>query len=431
MFSLLIKQGDRGPRVQLLQLGLTRAGFAPRGGTDGVFGPGTRDALLGFQRANSLRADAVAGPETTAALGPWLNGYTTVTVRPGDTMYKLARRFSADLAAVMAANPGADPLNLRIGSKLVVPLPFDVVPENVALTSELLALCIEGLAARYPFTETFSAGRSVMGRGLSVVSIGKCQKSLFLNAAHHANEWITGLFALRFVENYLKAVASGGDIEGYDAASIYSAVRFVCLPLVNPDGADLVTGFIAPGSARYEDALAMNFPPVAFPSGWKANIEGTDLNLQYPAGWQNAREIKFSQGFTSPGPRDYVGPSALSAPESRAVYDFTLAHDFALTISYHTQGEVIYRKYLDYMPPRSLEIANEFARLSGYEVADTPYESGYAGYKDWYIYRFLRPGYTIEAGRGVSPLPISDFGGIYTANAGIMAYGLETAGLKS
>ena len=425
MFSLLIKQGDRGPRVQLLQLGLTRAGFPPRGGTDGVFGPGTRDALLRFQRANQLRADAIAGPKTYAALGPWLTGYTTVTVKPGDTMYKLARRFSADLAAVIAANPGADPLNLRIGSKLAVPLPFDVVPEDIALTSELLALCIEGLAARYPFMETSSAGRSVMGRGLSAVSIGKGQKSLFLNAAHHANEWITGLFALRFVENYLKAVASGGDIEGYDAASLYSAVRFVCLPLVNPDGADLVTGFIAPGSARYEDALAMNFPPVAFPSGWKANIEGTDLNLQYPAGWEKAREIKFAQGYTRPGPRDYVGPAPLTAPESLAVYELTKANDFQMTLSYHTAGEVVYWKYDGFEPPRSRKTGEKLSAASGYPLETTPYESGYAGYKDWFIQAYDRPGYTIEAGSGSSPLPLSQFRSIYAANAPLVAAALD------
>jgi g-D-glutamyl-meso-diaminopimelate peptidase len=411
--------------VQLLQLGLTRASYPPRGGTDGVFGPGTRDALLRFQMGNQLRADAIAGPKTYAALRPWLTGYTTVTVKPGDTMYKLARRFSADLAAVMAANPGADPLNLRIGSKLAVPLPFDVVPEDIALTSELLSLCIKGLAARYPFMETSSAGRSVMGRELSVVSIGKGQKSLFLNAAHHANEWITGLFALRFVENYLKAVVSGGDIEAYDAASLYSAVRFACLPLVNPDGTDLVTGFIAPGSAQYEDALAMNYPPVAFPSGWKANIEGTDLNLQYPAGWEKAREIKFAQGYTRPGPRDYVGPAPLTAPESLAVYELTKASDFLMTLSYHTAGEVIYWKYDGFEPPRSREIGEKLSAASGYPLETTPYGSGYAGYKDWFIQSYDRPGYTVEAGSGTSPLPLSQFRSLYAANAPLVAAALD------
>ena len=62
------------------------------------------------------------------------------------------------------------------------------------------------------------------------------------------------------------------------------------------------------------------------------------LTFEYPAGWENAREIKVAQGITSPAPRDYVGISPLIAPESRAVYDFTLKHDFALTFVLSLSG---------------------------------------------------------------------------------------------
>ena len=49
------------------------------------------------------------------------------------------------------------------------------------------------------------------------------------------------------------------------------------------------------------------------------------------------------------------------------------------------------------------------ARASGYALELTPAESGYAGYKDWFIQTYNRPGYTVEAGSGVSPLPLSEF----------------------
>ena len=48
-----------------------------------------------------------------------------------------------------------------------------------------------------------------------------------------------------------------------------------------------------------------------------------DLNLQFPAGWEQAKEIKFSQGYTMPAPKNYVGTTPISEPESRAIYDFT------------------------------------------------------------------------------------------------------------
>lgn len=157
-----------------------------------------------------------------------------------------------------------------------------------------------------------------------------------------------------------------------------------------------------------------------FPSGWKANIRGTDLNLQYPAGWEQARENKFALGVVSPAPADYVGPSPLSAPESRAMYDFTLALSPQLTLSYHTQGEVIYWRYLDLEPKDARSVADTLAAVSGYSVEDTPFASGFAGYKDWFISRFDRPGFTVEAGRGVNPLPIGDFDKIYADNLGIL-----------
>ena len=89
-----------------------------------------------------------------------------------------------------------------------------------------------------------------------------------------------------------------------------------------------------------------------------------DLNLQFPAGWERAKEIKFAQGFTSPAPRDFVGDGPLVAPESLALYNFTLSHNFRLILAYHTQGRVIYWRFLDYLPPASYYIGEHFSRLS-------------------------------------------------------------------
>ena len=208
-----------------------------------------------------------------------------------------------------------------------------------------------------------------------------------------------------------------------------STTTLAIAPCVDPDGLDLVTGDLTGGPA-YESAAAIagDFPGIPFPSGWKANIRGTDLNLQYPAGWEKAREIKFSQGYTRPAPRDFVGTAPLSAPESRAMFNYTKLFSPALTLSYHSQGQVIYWKYLDLEPPGSREIAESFGRVSGYLVEETPYASGHAGYKDWYIQDFNRPGYTIEVGLGENPLPLSQFDSIYEDNLGILVLGLTATG---
>ena len=147
---------------------------------------------------------------------------------------------------------------------------------------------------------------------------------------------------------------------------------------------------------------------------------GVDLNLQYPAGWLQAREIKFDQGFTRPGPRDYVGRAPLTQLESRALLGYTEFIDPALVLAFHTQGQLIFWTFRDIQVPGAEELGREFARLSGYTLADVPYESSFAGYKDWFIQEFRRPGYTVEAGSGVNPLPLEQFPEIYDACLGIL-----------
>ena len=150
---------------------------------------------------------------------------------------------------------------------------------------------------------------------------------------------------------------------------------------------------------------------------------GVDLNLQFPAGWEQAKEIKYSQGFNKPAPRDFVGYGPLTEPESLAIYNFTLRHDFRLILAYHSQGKVIYWQFQDYNPPMSLEIGEQFSASSGYSLEETPFNSSFAGYKDWFIQNYNKPGYTIEVGIGENPLPISQFDEIYNDNLGILVLG--------
>lgn len=194
--------------------------------------------------------------------------------------------------------------------------------------------------------------------------------------------------------------------------------------MVNPDGVDLVNDYLKSG-INYENAknISNNYPEIPFPSGWKANIRGVDLNLQFPAGWENAREIKYSQGYISPAPRDFVGYGPLTEPEALALYNFTLSNNFKLVLTYHTQGKEIYWQFQNYTPQNSLAIGTAFANSSGYVLADTPYNSSFAGYKDWFIQQYRRPGFTIEAGLGENPLPISQFNEIYNDNIGILIQG--------
>ena len=60
-------------------------------------------------------------------------------------------------------------------------------------------------------------------------------------------------------------------------------------------------------------------------------------------------------------------------------------------LAYHTQGKEIYWRFQDYLPENSYEIAKRFSDVSGYVLSETPYNSSFAGFKDWFIQNFDRP----------------------------------------
>ena len=297
-----------------------------------------------------------------------------------------------------------------------------IVQTDLPVTSARTEAMIREIVNQYPFCRREVIGNTAYGRPLQALVIGQGPRRVLYTASHHANEWITTLVLLKFAEELAAAIAGRGEIFGIPAQLMDRTATIYMVPLVDPDGVDLVTGAIVPGSIPYEAArqLAENYPAIPFPDGWKANLLGVDLNLQYPAGWLQAREIKFSQGFTRPGPRDYVGRAPLGQLESRALAEYTEAVDPALVLAYHTQGKEIYWQFGGYEIPGAQRLGEEFARLSGYTLTDVPYESGFAGYKDWFIQNWRRPGYTIEAGRGENPLPLSQFDEIYRDNLGIL-----------
>ena len=300
-----------------------------------------------------------------------------------------------------------------------------LVPTNGIYTSQLNAVVIQELKKKYPFLTVGMIGTSVLGNPIPYLKMGYGAKKVFYNAAFHANEWITTPVLLKFVEELAEAYATGQRLRTVDVNRLLKNVQLYVVPMVNPDGVDLVNGVIwEPEILRKTKEIAAGYPDIPYPLGWKANIRGVDLNLQFPAEWQMARRIKFAQGYTTFAPRDFVGEGPLTEPESLAVYNFMLQNDFSLILAYHSQGEVIYWKFLDYEPPRSREIALYFGAVSGYQVEETPLASGYAGYKDWFIQYYNRPGYTIEVGKGENPLPIEQFDQIYQDNIGILLGGM-------
>ena len=368
-----LKLGSTGTIVQYLQSTLKTLEFY-NGKIDGIFGNQTKNAVIIFQREFGISQDGIVGQNTWNKLSSF----------------------------------------------------FYIVPTDISYGSNILEINSKGFASKFPFLEQGNIGYSVLGKELKYFKFGNGDKYVFYSGSIHGNEWINTTLLMKFLENLCTAYLNRESIWGYPAVSLFSQYTLYVVPLANPDGVDLVVGNLQKYDLKsYNSArqLSLNYPSIPFPNGWKANIEGIDLNLQFPAEWEMARSNKFSQGYTKPGPRDYVGPSPLYAPEARALYNFTLSKRFSLILAYHSQGKVIYWKYDGFNPSNAEAIGKKFSKVSSYTLESTPVESAYAGYKDWFIQTYNKPGYTIEVGEGISPLPLSQFNEIYNDNIGILVLG--------
>lgn len=279
--------------------------------------------------------------------------------------------------------------------------------DNGMYTYEMMMEECRQLAIGYPFISAESIGRSVMGKPILALRCGCGPKAIHMNASFHANEWITSALLMRFLSELSGCYASGNTLGGVDAARFCNEVTIWAVPMVNPDGVELAQRGVQPGHPLYGQLMDWNGGIADF-SGWKSNVRGVDLNDQFPAYWEEECKRRDARG---PAPRDYPGPYPLSEPEAQAIARFTENIPFHAVVALHTQGKEIYWNYRDYEPTESEELALRLERISGYKSVKL--SGSDAGYKDWFIYRFRRPGFTVEAGSGENPLPYGNLDTIY------------------
>lgn len=276
---------------------------------------------------------------------------------------------------------------------IIKPLPFDY---------EAQKKYIEQLSAEYPFIEVSVVSRTCLGRGIFSLSIGSKKNSVLLAGGFHGSEWISCLVLLRFIERLSFCIKNKRQMRSVDASRAFSALGVTVIPCVNPDGTEIAVH--GPDSARSLRRFVENIGCDDF-SRWNANALGVDINHNFNAGFAECRRIEEENGIMGPASRQYGGRYPESEAETKALTRLCRVRHFRQVMAVHSQGEELYWKYGENTPHQSSMMAKILADACRYTLVQNSSLASHGGFKDWFIEEFARPGFTLEVGRGVNPLP--------------------------
>lgn len=285
---------------------------------------------------------------------------------------------------------------------------FDTPMDYKALLSELT-----DINNRYPFVKITYMGTSVLGRGIPMITLGDGlwrHKSVLYVGCHHGMEWITSSLLLRFVYDYCEAYIRRGRVHNVSVENLFRARAIHIIPCLNVDGADIQINGV--DGCILRDRLLMMNGSEDF-STWQANARGVDLNHNYNAKFYEYKQLERMMGIDGGCATRFSGESPESEPEIASICSFLrYSTDIGMLMSLHTQGEVIYCGS-DVYVPRAASLASLLGRMTGYSVKRPEGPAAYGGLTDWYTSTFRRPAFTLECGKGVNPLPLSDLYNIY------------------
>lgn len=150
-----------------------------------------------------------------------------------------------------------------------------IVDTNKVYSSNVLSADTQYLLNKYSFLKSEVIGTSTMGKPIYSLIIGSGARHILYFASIHANEWIVSLVLMKFVEDFCIAYSTGGKIAWKFAIDMFNNATIHIVPMLNPDGVDLVTNNFNKSSTKYAFAkqVATNYPEIPFPSRLEGKFE--------------------------------------------------------------------------------------------------------------------------------------------------------------
>ena len=299
------------------------------------------------------------------------------------------------------------------GPTLKLPTIYHSYDQIIARADELVKTHPERIA-RVQIGETTQYHRPIYAyRVSSDARHAQDKPGVLLDACHHSDEVMGAEIVFTVLQKLVLDYGRDPEVTAWvDRNEIY------LVPVVNVDGHDIVTSGRDPRWRK--NARDVNGDGVAgvFP-------EGVDVNRGYDFNWAMG-------GSDQPASDRYRGEHPFSEAENRAVRHLLELKPFVLSISYHSQGEVIYYPWSwndQHAPDDTLlhEIAGEIAgRITTMDGRGTYATSAGGAASQSYAWLYGRKGvfdFIIETGKGTHLFAPEEVPGIIAANLeGVKAF---------
>ena len=252
----------------------------------------------------------------------------------------------------------------------------------------------------YPdFTQLELIGKSVEGRNIHALKVGTGKKMILLDASTHAREHMTTNVLMEMIDQYTVAYANNSNFGKYNVRSVLSNVAIWFVPMVNPDGVNLV---------QYGPTAIKNTAQVKKINGyssdfgrWKANARGVDLNRNFDVRWAGLPK-------GSPSWHMYRGPAPFSEPESKALGQFMSKYPFKTNLAIHSSGQIIYWGFNEQTKFRNTNLARLLSNTTGHGLIKSSQTAPTGASTSYFTKVTGMPGMTIEIApyAGNAPVPL-------------------------
>ncbi len=138
---------------------------------------------------------------------------------------------------------------------------------------------INTFAERYSILSVNTIGESVLGKSIYCLSLGdpKATNEIIYVGAVSAEDWMTTLMLLRFVNEYCEYSKSGEAVFGTKFSKLYNNCIIRVIPQLNPDGVDIRLNGFDKECVLYERMCRSGVEAVM----WIGNAKGCDLRSSF------------------------------------------------------------------------------------------------------------------------------------------------------